>query len=322
MRSFKKIICLGMVVAIIVGINTILNLAFQPYNNFRNDMHNLDTHKFDTVFVGTSHGKAGINPDIIDGITGYKSINMCLGGQSIDDSYYIVKEACRVNKPKRMIYELDPSYWVTEISLSPEYMELYNELPMSYVKVECYFDKIWNQDFRATLFPWYVNRKGLDGAVDRLKNRLFNKRYKSYATDFYDCDVQSYEKNGQTRIHRIAPFIEDSQPTIWNEGSINKKVLNSFYRLVKLCKNEKIDLKVIITPIPRETLDRYKESYLDSDKYFSKLMLKYNVDYFNYNYTDITGFDHNLTGFQDYEGHMYEDQADFFSRKLANDISR
>lgn len=44
MRSFKKIICLGMVVAIIVGINTILNLAFQPYNNFRNDMHNLDTH--------------------------------------------------------------------------------------------------------------------------------------------------------------------------------------------------------------------------------------------------------------------------------------
>lgn len=110
MRSFKKIICLGTVVAIIVGINTILNLAFQPYNNFRNDMHNLDNHKFDTVFVGTSHGKAGINPDIIDGITGYKSINMCLGGQSIDDSYYIVKEACRVNKPKRIIYELDPSY--------------------------------------------------------------------------------------------------------------------------------------------------------------------------------------------------------------------
>ena len=69
-------------------------------------------------------------------------------------------------------------------------------------------------------------------------------------------------------------------------------------------------------------MDRYKESYLDSDKYFSKLMLKYNVDYFNYNYTDITGFDHNLTGFQDYEGHMYEDQADIFSRKLANDISR
>ena len=51
-------------------------------------------------------------------------------------------------------------------------------------------------------------------------------------------------------------------------------------------------------------------------------MLKYNVGYFNYNYTDITGFDHNLTGFQDYEGHMYEDQADIFSRKLANDISR
>ena len=99
-------------------------------------------------------------------------------------------------------------------------------------------------------------------------------------------------------------------------------MVNSFYKLVKLCKKEKIDLKVIITPIPRETLDRYKESYLDSDKYFSKFMLKFNVDYFNYNYTDITGFDYNLTGFQDYEGHMYEDQADIFSRKLANDISR
>lgn len=321
MHNFKKIVYPVVFIAIVVCVNTILNLALQPYNSFRNDIHKLETNKYDTIFVGTSHGKAAINPNIVDSITGDNSLNLCLGGQSMTDSYYIVKEACRVNKPKRVIYELDWSYWVTEITLSSEYMEVYNELPFSHVKVECYFDKIWNQDFRATLFPWYVNRKGLDGAAERLKTRLTDEGYRGYSSDFYDNEIQSYSEKGQTRIHREAPFIEDSQPTLWNEDDLNTKVRDKFYDLVRLCKKEDIDLKVIVTPIPKETLDKYKDSYSKADQYFSRLASEYNLDYCNYNYVEIEGFDFNLSGFQDYEGHMYEDQSDIFSNKLANDIN-
>ena len=139
--------------AVILCINEILMLALKPYTCFRNDMHKLETNQYDDLFVGTSHGKAGINPEIVDKITGEKSLNLCLGGEEVQDSYYIIKEACRVNKPKKIIYELDPGYWVSTATLGPEYRTVYDEFPMSEVKVEYYLDKIWNVDFRTTLFP-------------------------------------------------------------------------------------------------------------------------------------------------------------------------
>lgn len=97
-------------IAVILCINEILVLALKPCTNFRNDMHKLETCQYDDLFVGTSHGKAGINPEVVDKITGEKSLNLCLGGEEVQDSYYIIKEACRVNKPKKIIYELDPGY--------------------------------------------------------------------------------------------------------------------------------------------------------------------------------------------------------------------
>lgn len=169
--------------AVILCINEILMLALKPYTCFRNDMHKLETNQYDDLFVGTSHGKAGINPEIVDKITGEKSLNLCLGGEEVQDSYYIIKEACRVNKPKKIIYELDPGYWVSAATLGPEYRTVYDEFPMSEVKVEYYLDKIWNVDFRTTLFPWYLYRKGIKGAGARFTSK-FSHAYKNYDDSF------------------------------------------------------------------------------------------------------------------------------------------
>ena len=104
MHNFKKYMYPVLFIAVILCINEIMVLALKPYTSFRNDMHKLETNQYDDLFVGTSHGKAGINPEIVDKITGEKSLNLCLGGEEVQDSYYIIKEACRVNKPKKIIY--------------------------------------------------------------------------------------------------------------------------------------------------------------------------------------------------------------------------
>ena len=95
MHNFKKYMYPVLFLAVILCINEILMLALKPYTCFRNDMHKLETNQYDDLFVGTSHGKAGINPEIVDKITGEKSLNLCLGGEEVQDSYYIIKEACR-----------------------------------------------------------------------------------------------------------------------------------------------------------------------------------------------------------------------------------
>lgn len=205
--------------AVILCINEILVLALKPYTCFRNDMHKLETNQYDDLFVGTSHGKAGINPEIVDKITGEKSLNLCLGGEEVQDSYYIIKEACRVNKPKKIIYELDPGYWVSTATLGPEYRTVYDEFPMSEVKVEYYLDKIWNVDFRTTLFPWYLYRKGIKGAGARFTSK-FSHAYKNYDDSFYNEPSQAYTSQGQIRIHRSDTPKTETNLILWDEKKL------------------------------------------------------------------------------------------------------
>lgn len=306
-------------IAVILCINEILVLALKPCTNFRNDMHKLETCQYDDLFVGTSHGKAGINPEVVDKITGEKSLNLCLGGEEVQDSYYIIKEACRVNKPKKIIYELDPGYWVTSATLGPEYRTIYDELPMSTVKVQYYLDKIWNVDFRTTLFPWYLYRKGIKGAKERMISK-FSQPYKQYDDNFYNLDTQSYTRQGQIRIHRSDAPKSEANLILWDKAKLNVKAVNAFEQIVKLCKEKKIKLVVVTTPVPQETLERYHDNFQNADKFFTSFMEKQGVEYYNYNYKKIDGLDESLNGYSDYEGHMYEDQADVFSEEIGKII--
>lgn len=316
MHNFKKYIYPVLFIAVILCINEILVLALKPYTSFRNDMHKLETNQYDDLFVGTSHGKAGINPEIVDKITGEKSLNLCLGGEEVQDSYYIIKEAFRVNKPKKIIYELDPGYWVSTATLGPEYRTVYDEFPMSEVKAEYYLDKIWNVDFRTTLFPWYLYRKGIKGAGARFTSK-FSHAYKNYDDSFYNEPSQAYTSQGQIRIHRNNAPKTEANLILWDEKKLKSDAVKSFKKIVKLCKENNIKLTVVITPVPQETLEKYQDNFENANKFFTSLMEKEGVEYYNYNYQKISEFDRSLNGFSDYEGHMYEDQSDVFSEKIG-----
>lgn len=316
MRNFKKNIYPVLFLAVIICMNQILILALKPCTNFRNDIHKLETNQYDDLFVGTSHGKAGINPEVVDKITGEKSLNLCLGGEEVQDSYYIIKEACRVNKPKKIIYELDPGYWVSTATLGPEYRTVYDEFPMSEVKVEYYLDKIWNVDFRTTLFPWYLYRKGIKGAGARFTSK-FSHAYKNYDDSFYNEPSQAYISQGQIRIHRSDAPKTEANLILWDKKKLKSDAVKSFEKIVKLCKENNIKLTVVTTPVPQETLEKYHDNFENANKFFTSLMEKEWVEYYNYNYQEISGFDRSLNGFSDYEGHMYEEQSDVFSEEIG-----
>ena len=308
MHNFKKYFYPAIFIAIMLCINEIVVLALKPCTNFRNDIHKLETNQYDDLFVGTSHGKAGINPEVVDKITGEKSLNLCLGGEEVQDSYYIIKEACRVNKPKKIIYELDPGYWVSTATLGPEYRTVYDEFPMSEVKAEYYLDKIWSVDFRTTLFPWYLYRKGIKGAGARFTSK-FSHAYKNYDDSFYNEPSQAYTSQGQIRT--------EANLILWDEKKLKSDAVKSFKKIVKLCKENNIKLTVVTTPVPQETLEKYHDNFENANKFFTSLMEKEGVEYYNYNYQEVSGFDRSLDGFSDYEGHMYEEQSDVFSEEIG-----
>lgn len=316
MRSFKIIGKIALFLAIIVAVNGVLNYFIYPYTYTRIDVHNIETGAYDDIFVGSSHGKAAINPNVIDHNTGRRSVNVCMGGEYPIDAYYIVKEATRIHKPSRVIYELDPGYWVTKANEDTSYASVYHEMPISKVKAEYFISKISESDFRNTLFPWYMYRKDYKKAFEIAKMKQSDE-YKNYDTTPLASDEQTYEGTGFMNIHRNDLPKTETNLSLWDAENINADSIKYFEKLMDFCADEGIELIVITAPIPNETYEKYEAEFRAANAYFNDYFADTGILYFDFNEEPLPGFDRSIEGFSDYEGHMYGDNADKFSALLC-----
>lgn len=319
--TYKKrvAIIILFVTCILIG-NYLLNFAFIPYSYVTVDYKTAYNEESDIIFIGTSHGKCAIQTDVIDKVTGKNSINMCLGGEYLSSSYYMLKDIIAQHTPQKVVYELDYGYWVTEDYTGTDSTLIYRNMRPSLAKMEYFLDIESKKDFRCVVFPWYMFRKEYTMIPTNIKNKWTGKE-KSLDIDVFTTEAQEYKKGGS--IYRYP--VTDSQKTWqnfseWDREEINSNSLKYFKKLVTLCKEKNIELVVIITPVAMETIDKYELEYNDMDKYFKDLTDKYGVTYINYNNVEIEDMDKSLNGFCDYEGHMTGENAMIFSEKLGEDI--
>ena len=319
MRNFKILGKIILFFGIIIIINGGLNFLLYPYTYTRVDIHNIKTGEYDDIFLGSSHGKSAINPLVIDEVTNRKSTNLCMGGEYPIDVYHLAKEVARNHKPSRIIYELDPGYWVSDISEDTSYATFYNEMSPSMVKLEYFWAKMAGSDFRNTLFPWYMYRKEYKNAFTNARMKL-GDGYKNYDLSTFTSTVQSYEPEGFINIHRIeAPKTEDNL-ILWNESELKADAVKYFNKLVDFCADEEIELMVIATPLPTETYEKYGLEFDAAHAYFTEYFEQMGIPYYNFNKIYLPGFDRSLESFSDYEGHMYGDAAAIFSKLLGEHL--
>ncbi len=321
MHNFKKAILLVVfLLAALAAVNATMNYALIPYSYVRLMMHRITTEQYDTVFLGTSHGLNGINPKVVEEKTGQKSINLCLGGEFPEDAYFLLKKVCEKGIPKTVIYELDPGYWCTKQGPRGDFNRLYYEMPWSAAKLEYFASKMLEMDFRASFFPWFYYR----GQFKNVKKNISTKQtedYKEYRIpnpeeigwDFTDGFVNAPPSPGTEKRQEL---------TLWEEKDKNEESFRYFEKIAKFCRDKGIALVAIITPVPKETLEKYQDNYQEIDAYFSSYMKEQKVPLWNYNLPQrkIRGFDYSLNGFSDWEGHMDKDQAGRVSARLAKDL--
>lgn len=318
MRSFKRVIFVVLFIIVCIICNSILNFILIPNNYVRMNINNIENTRYDDLFVGSSHGFSSIDPVTLDSVTGRKSTNFCLGGEYLRDSYYILKYASRNgNKPERLIYELDPQYWINPDTENENYGLVYNTMSPSLVKVEYFFAKILDTDFRGVLFPWFYYR-------DQYSSMGTNFRIKK-GHDFKKCDPsildspsQEYRKGGFLFIkNRPGEHLEKQDIILWDESKILEDQEKYFDKIVEFCKDNQIELVVITTPVPKKTLKENYENYKEENEYFTKLMEQKGVAYYDFNFIETPEFDKENTCFSDYEGHMNGDSAIRFSKVLG-----
>lgn len=321
MRNFKKIMLpLISMVLVVAVVNTGMNYALIPYSYVRIMMHNIETQDYDVVFLGTSHGLSGISPRVIEEKTGKKSVNLCMGGEYPKDAYYLLKQVCERSIPDMVVYELDPGYWCTPEGQRGDFNRIYYEMPLSLTKLEYFTAKVAEIDFRATLFPWFYYR----GQFPNFKGIMSCKQseeYENYGAAPFTNEIQAYE-DGYLRHKAVPGAKQETSLELWNEENKNEDSFRYFEKMASFCEKKGIQLVVITTPVPTETLAAHGEAFQKADEFFSEYLEEQGISYYNYSESDreITGFDRSLTMFMDYEGHMCKEQAEALSAKLAEDI--
>lgn len=322
MRSFKWLRPVIFAVLCVCG-TMFLNYALIPPSSVRINLHNLrNGQQYDTLFIGTSHGQYGIDPASVDSTAGSKSVSLCMADAYPDDMYYLLKLACETQSPSQVVYELDPSYWMNEQRSGSTQIFFYQEFPASAAKTAYFFDKISALDFRSTLAPWSYYRN-LYAEIPKHIRAKQSEAYKEYDPSILNIPVGRYGGNGFIYRDHIDGENKGTFNNIpWDETKVKDKALDYFDRIAEFCRRQNIRLTVITTPVPRDTLDQFADSYRQSHLYFTELMKSYGLEYYNFNYMKPELLNRSMDGYWDYDGHMDGPLAQEYSKILGTFLSQ
>lgn len=310
-------------VVICIGINWTFGFVLTPPSYVRLGLHaiNSEKNKYNYIFIGTSHGQYGISPDKVDSVTGKKSINLCMANQEPIDTYYVLKEALRKQKPEKIIYEIDPSYWTTTRDGLPNVF-IYKEMKWSRNKLEYLNAKLVSKDFRATLFPWIYYRDYYRNIKNHLTVKL-STDYKEHKTSTVNLPLCIYKEDGFLyRMYNEGDNKGTYNNIPWNESKVQPEALKYFKKMVKLCKKEKIEFEMIVTPVPKDTIANMPKSFQESELYFTKLAQKERILFYDFNKLSEEKLDRSMYGYWDYDGHMYGEFAEKFSIQLGQHLKK
>lgn len=316
MHSFKKIIKPVLVILVCVLLLKGLDFMLYPCTFMRNDIHSVCTKEYDDIILGTSHGKMGINPEALEEVTGRSAHNLCVGGEYGIDAYYLTRLINEKQKPTRIIYEVDPGYFVEEKEEGNNYLLFFHEFPLSRAKLEYFAASIAKCNFRTILFPWY--EYPLKTELSKVKDTVYQKWNNNYDVSYLKGKTQEYHENGFVENYPVDPKkLKKEEPKLFEEAEVNQETMEYLEKLIAYCKEENIEFVAVTTPIPVATLKEYKDNFVSAWEYFDAFFEKQEVPYYNFNGQYFKAFTHDISAFTDYDGHMHGRAASDYSRVLG-----
>lgn len=311
-RKIKVIFALGVIAVILFG----LDFMLYPCTFMRNDIHTVCTEPKQDIFLGTSHGKLNIDPDIVGDITGKTGHNLCVGGEYGIDAYYLTKLVMEKQKPERIIYEVDPGYFVMEKEPGNNYLLFYHEFPFSKAKLEYFGASMLECDFRSVLFPWY--EYPLEYEIEKIPDTVYQKVHQNYDVAYLKGAAQEYHENGFIERYPVdVSKLELTEPKLFTKQDVKQKNMEYLENLINLCKEEGVEFVAVTTPVPDPLLDLYDNNYKEAWEYFEAFFAEHEIRYLNFNTEYYEFFSHNLINYTDFDGHMNGEAAEKYSEILG-----
>lgn len=318
MHNFKRNITAVCILAAAIAVFLLLDFVLYPCTFTRNDIHAVTTKQFDDIYMGTSHGKMGIDPAAMENVSGRTGHNLCVGGQYSEDAYYLAQLILEKGfKPSRIIYEISPGYFTSEKEEGNNYLLFYHEFPVSLTKLSYFWDSVRNCNFRTMLFPWY--EYPISYELEKMGETFTAKWNKDFGIETLKSDTQEYHESGFIERYPVdVSGLSKPGKTEFHKEDVAERNMLYLKKLIKLCREKDIEFVALVTPIPGVTLSANAEAFGHAYQYFGEFFAENDVRYINFNSNQyFPVFTHELSAYTDYDGHLNGEAAREFSKILA-----
>lgn len=302
-------------ILLVIVIVMALDIVLYPCTFMRNDVHAIVTEKNDVLILGTSTGKMNIDPEVLLAGTGLSGHNICVGGEYPMDSYYLLSLAIEKQKPKEIIYVIDPEYFTMKKEVGNNFLLFYHEFPASVSKLRYFIASLKDADIRNPWFAFYEYPRSTEWP--RIGDNLRQKLTGTYELSTFQGEVQKYHENGWIEEYPVKEedFAKMSRKH-FSEEDVTDENMHYMDAIVKLCKEQGIRFTAVSTPLPQASLAAFSDDWNRAWDYFSGYCNKQGIPYLNFNREYYKAFSHETDVFVDYAGHLSGDGAQEFSSLL------
>ncbi len=298
-----------------------LDFLLYPCTFIRSDIYAVCENQMEDIYLGTSHGRMNIDPEMVEEETGRKGHNLCVGGEYSIDAYYLTKLLIEKSRPSRIIYEVSPGYFISEKEEGNNYLLFFHEFPLSRAKLEYFHDSIMKCNFRTIFFPWY--EYPLSYEIGKIQDTVYQKWNHNYDPEYLKGSQQEYHANGFIERYPVdTSELSMEEMEAFEVEKVKAENVEYLRKLIRLCQDHDIEFVAVSTPMPVATLAEYKDSFLSAWRYFSDIFEEYDVEYINFNREYYEAASHEITEYTDYDGHMHGEAARKFSQTLGRILSQ
>lgn len=289
MEKVKKILRIIVFLSLFIVIFYFIGLLFLPVGTFKEwfqlftvkEFYNEEKNTLDVIYVGNSMIYTAISPMEIYSQTGITGYDFSTQGQTINSTYYYIKEACRYQNPKLIFVEAGEMF--SDLSLTPEndVRKAIDPIRFSKNKWEMINDETYNLsnfDKLTCIFPilrYHSRWSMLDEADFR---KFYSDDTYTYKGFLLNHSVEKYDdKKGKNKKMNA-----DKGNNIQN--IINQDVNNKLDQIIDFCKEKNICL--IIAKLPEPIF--WDENKSEIVRNFSE---EKNIKFIDFNYLEEIDID-------------------------------
>lgn len=275
-KAFFKFLFFSIILVVLINIITpILILKTNHRGKLIEGLYNHTGNSYDVVLMGGSHMNSGIDPNILWKSYGITSFNYATGGQSIDVTYYMLKEVLKNHKVKIAVVD---AYYLARSAKYGTKQYISNALDnmkFSLNKLDAINNCVPLKDRFSYLFPIlkYHYR------WNELTKRDFTyKSNEEYYQKGFDAGTKVYGKSDST--------LNQTSSTVSRSTKLPEKSYIYLKKIIDLCNKNGVKLILFNTPFDYNSDSASDEWVHDQAPLFntvSKIAHNNNIPFINYN---------------------------------------